>query len=160
MAPTLGKRKRVTREQLAQPSRSPSISDSEDSDREDLQEVFRRAFEAKFKPIQIEPVIKIPEQDEVVAEDEDEESDSEWSGLSSDEDNGVEIVECAGAQRGSDKASKAEMRAFMVRSCSFTTRSLSKHGSPQNHPRYQMHLCAKVLPTCQNQRTTPSKLPT
>jgi hypothetical protein len=113
--PTLGKRKRVTRSELEQPSRSASpSSDSQESGGEDLQAIFRRAFEAKFKPIEIEPVHKKSTQVEV--EEEDEEDESNWAGISSEDDgNGVEIIEYAGVQRvDEDKASKAELRAFMA----------------------------------------------
>ncbi|PZC91534.1 hypothetical protein A1F96_08607, partial [Pyrenophora tritici-repentis] len=54
MAPTLGKRKRVTRAELERPSRSESPSSNvshDDSGAEDLQAIFRRAFEAKFAPL-------------------------------------------------------------------------------------------------------------
>jgi hypothetical protein len=117
MAPTLGKRKRITRSELEQPSRSASPSSaSQDSDGEDLQAIFRRAFEAKFKPIEIEPVNKKPKQVQVEEEDSDEE-DSDWSGISSSSEPGVEVVEYADTQRATeDKASKAEMRKFMVSS--------------------------------------------
>ncbi|CAI6333435.1 unnamed protein product [Periconia digitata] len=118
MAPKLGKRKRVTREELEQPSRSPSpSSDSQESDDEDVQALFRKAFEAKFEPLDIEPVQKKVKQDGIEhkdAEVEDEESD--WSGVSSeDEDNnGVEVFDYAANNRQAhEKASKAELRAFM-----------------------------------------------
>ncbi|KAI0619575.1 hypothetical protein TUN199_08421, partial [Pyrenophora tritici-repentis] len=57
MAPTLGKRKRVTRAELERPSRSESPSSNvshDDSGAEDLQAIFRRAFEAKFAPLPVE----------------------------------------------------------------------------------------------------------
>ncbi|KAF2680609.1 hypothetical protein K458DRAFT_344923 [Lentithecium fluviatile CBS 122367] len=107
MPATLGKRKRVTREELASPS-----SGSQESGGEDLRALFRRAFEAKFKPVDIEPVKKKSRQVEV--EEEDEEEDSDWSGISSEDADGVEVVEHAGTRwDNNDKASKAETRAFM-----------------------------------------------
>lgn len=120
MAFALGKRKRVSREEFSRPSRSPSpsshASDSEGQD--DLQAIFRRAFEAKFKPLDAEPKKK-PKIEKVEIEEEEEE-ESDWSGISSeDEDssgNQVEVFDYAAAQaqRTEDKASKSEMRAFMV----------------------------------------------
>ena len=62
MAPSLGKRKRITREELEKASEdvsSPSNSNSEGSDsEEDIQDIFRRAFEAKFKPLESESIKK------------------------------------------------------------------------------------------------------
>jgi hypothetical protein len=116
MAPTLGKRKRVTRSELEQPSRSASPSFAEqESDGEDLQAIFRRAFEARFKPIELEPVNVKPKQLEVEEEDTSEGEDSDWSGISSSSEPSVEVVEYADTQRAAeDKASRAEMRKFMV----------------------------------------------
>jgi hypothetical protein len=114
MAPTLGKRKRVSRADIQRPSRSPSSSSSnaDESDAEDLQAIFRRAFEAKFKPIEIEPVNK-KVKEETMEEDEQEE-ESDWSGISSEAEDHVEVVEYSGTQQEDKKASKAELRAFMV----------------------------------------------
>lgn len=113
MALKLGKRKRVTREELQQPSRTPSAASASDqSEDEDLQAIFRRAFEAKFTPLETEPVR--PGAEAAESEDEDLEEDSGWSGLSSEDEDQVEVVEHADAWQTSDKASKAEMRKFMV----------------------------------------------
>lgn len=111
MAPQLGKRKRVTREELERPSRSPSPSSG--SDNEDLQELFRRAFEAKFKPLDVEP--KKPKMEKApVVEEEQPDDESDWSGLSDDESNRVEVIEYKDATYDSDEeASKAAKRAFM-----------------------------------------------
>ncbi|KAF1957393.1 hypothetical protein CC80DRAFT_410694 [Byssothecium circinans] len=113
MAHALGKRKRITREELEHPSRSPSPSS--DSDAEDVQALFRKAFEAKFKPLEIEPVQKKVNEDE--SEDgEEEEDESDWSGISSEgeEDNNVEVIDyAADSLPTSEKASRGEMRAFM-----------------------------------------------
>lgn len=110
MAPQLGKRKRVTREELERPSRSPSPSSG--SDNEDMQELFRRAFEAKFKPLDVAP--KKPKIEEAPVVEEEEEEESEWSGLSDDESNRVEVIEYKDPTYDSDEeASKAAKRAFM-----------------------------------------------
>lgn len=113
MAPTLGKRKRITREELERPSRSPSpSSESQGSDGEDLQAIFRRAFEAKFKPLDIEPVNPKSEEEEVQEEEQEEQTD--WSGISSEDEDQVEVFEYADTRHTGDRAPKAEMRAFMV----------------------------------------------
>ncbi|KAH8724696.1 hypothetical protein GQ44DRAFT_740057 [Phaeosphaeriaceae sp. PMI808] len=92
MAHSLGKRKRISRQELEQASQSPSpASDSNDSDAEDLQAIFRRAFEAKFKPLAVEPKKQEIDVTEV-AEEEDEDEDSAWSGISDAED-GVQIID-------------------------------------------------------------------
>ncbi|KAF2261180.1 hypothetical protein CC78DRAFT_561908 [Lojkania enalia] len=116
MAPTLGKRKRVTREGLEQSSHlhSPS-SASSNSDSEDVQDIFRRAFEAKFKPLDVEPQeSKITEPEEEEEEEEEElEEDSDWSGISSEAEDEIEVIEHSTTRRLGDRLSKAEMRAFM-----------------------------------------------
>jgi hypothetical protein len=114
MAPTLGKRKRISRAELEQPSRSPSPSSgSEESGGEDLQAIFRRAFEAKFKPLAVEPkkpkIEKIEVQEE---EEEEEDEDTDWAGIS-DEEEGVEVIEYKDSRFDDDDTSKAEMKAFM-----------------------------------------------
>ena len=111
MAPKLGKRKRVTRAELEQPSRSPSPSSGEDSD--DIQERFRRAFEAKFKPLDVET--KKPRIEEAPVEVESEsEEESDWSGLSDNEANKVQVVEYkAPEQLADEENAKLEKRAFM-----------------------------------------------
>ncbi|KAF3042095.1 hypothetical protein E8E12_001887 [Didymella heteroderae] len=114
MAPQLGKRKRVTRQELERPSRSRSPSEA--SDNEDMQELFRRAFEKKFKPLAVEPITPKVEEAPVVAVDEREEEDdeSDWSGLSDDEAPRVEVIEYKDTRLDSDEeASKALKRAFM-----------------------------------------------
>jgi hypothetical protein len=112
MAPALGKRKRVTRAELEQASRSPSPSSgsSDDSGAEDLQAIFRRAFEAKFKPLPTEP--KKPKIEETPVEAEPEEEETDWSGIS-DNENGVEVIEYQDPRRELDETERAEMKAFM-----------------------------------------------
>lgn len=115
MAPTLGKRKRVSRAELEQPSRSASpSSDSDGSDGEDMQAIFRRAFEAKFKPLPVEH--KKPKIEDLVDEDEDDHSEkgdgSDWDGIS-DEDDDVEVVEFKDSRLERDEDERAEMKAFM-----------------------------------------------
>lgn len=122
MAPTLGKRKRITREELERSERegSPS-SGSQASEQEDMQALFRKAFEAKFAPLDIEPVKKTPKVEEV---QDDSEDDSDWSGIASDDDEGddddddeapstVQVFDYASTHQRHAKASKSELRAFM-----------------------------------------------
>ncbi|KAG9196176.1 hypothetical protein G6011_01297 [Alternaria panax] len=115
MAPALGKRKRISRAELEQPSRSPSPSSpsGDDAGAEHLQAIFRRAFEAKFKPLPAEP--KKPRVQETPVEEEAEEAEAEesdWSGISDDE-NGVEVIEYQDPRRELDETERAEMKAFM-----------------------------------------------
>ena len=128
MAPQLGKRKRVTREELERPSRSPSPS--EGSDNEDMQELFRRAFEKKFKPLAVEPITSKVEEAPSVEEDEsaEEAEESDWSGLSDDDTPKVEVIEYKDTRLDSDEeASKALKRAFMTsKPPSSSTSSASK----------------------------------
>ncbi|KAF2638883.1 hypothetical protein P280DRAFT_430375, partial [Massarina eburnea CBS 473.64] len=141
MAPKLGKRKRVTREELERsrsPSPSASESDSEHSDGEDVEALFRKAFEAKFKPLDIEPVQKKVKEEESEDEEEEElEEDSDWSGISSEDEEGkVEVFDYATDSRQlSDKASKAEMRAFMSsKPPTSSSTTLSKPTSKSSKP--------------------------
>ncbi|KAF2176800.1 hypothetical protein K469DRAFT_698242 [Zopfia rhizophila CBS 207.26] len=132
MAPTLGKRKRITRERLEQSSRSSSASRSasEQSDGEDIQNIFQRAFEAKFKPLGVEP--KKRKIEEVVENEEDLEEESDWSGINSEEDN-VEVVEYSNGRNTGEKASRTEMKAFMSSkppTSQSQTRSLATKAKP------------------------------
>lgn len=112
MAPTLGKRKRVSRAELEQPSRSPSPSSGSASEGEDLQAIFRRAFEAKFKPLAVEPKKQKVAPVEVLDNDEEEDEDEDWSGITDNEDD-VEVIEYKDSRLEKDDSSKAEMKAFM-----------------------------------------------
>lgn len=109
MAPTTGKRKRVTRAELEAPSRSPTPSS--DSGAEDLQAIFQRAFEKKFKPLPSEAK-KVKVEAEPVAEEEDEEEESDWSGIN-DTEGDVEVVEFTAPQHERDESEWALKKAFM-----------------------------------------------
>jgi hypothetical protein len=101
---TLGKRKRITRERLEQTSKN-----NEASDDEDVHDLFRRAFEAKFKPLDIEP--KKPKVTETTEDDEE-----AWSGISSaeeEEQDTVQVIQHTSAHPKHERLSKAEARAFM-----------------------------------------------
>ncbi|KAL1392322.1 hypothetical protein HDK64DRAFT_230281 [Phyllosticta capitalensis] len=115
MGLAIGKRKRTATKVSPAKKRVKSPS-PEPSDSEDLRDAFRRAFEAKFKPLEgvSKPETKEPEPaDESESEEENEEEDSEWEGISGDEKgNQVEVVEVSGP-RYNERASKSELKAFM-----------------------------------------------
>lgn len=115
----LGKRKRVNRQAVAPvaaPGISPSGSSSPD-DSADLQDLFRRHFEAQFKPL--DPVAKVVNEKDHDSDhgfDDEDDEESGWEGIG-DEGAGPEkvvFVEHTSIQRP-DKLSKAEARAYMVR---------------------------------------------
>lgn len=113
MAPHLGKRKRVTRAELEQPSRSPTpSSDSADSGAEDIQAAFRRAFEAKFKPLPLEPKKAKAEETPIVEDDDCSDEETDWSGISEAE-NDVEIIEYTDTKRERDEVERALKKTFM-----------------------------------------------
>lgn len=115
---TLGKRKRRDEVAKVAPVASKPKTRPEpepESDNEDLQAIFRKAFEAKFKPLDGAGKKKVVE--EVVEEQEqDEDENEDWSGLSDEEEdeNAIEVVELKSFERANDKADKQQMKAFMV----------------------------------------------
>ncbi|KAF2733482.1 hypothetical protein EJ04DRAFT_495056 [Polyplosphaeria fusca] len=116
MAPTLGKRKRITREELETSDRSASpSSQSSSSDNEDVQDIFRRAFEAKFKPLGVEPKMqKLEQPEEASAEEEESDDESNWSGLaSSSPSTPIQTISPPSTRPKTTHLSKSEKRAFM-----------------------------------------------
>ncbi|KAF2715012.1 hypothetical protein K504DRAFT_354017, partial [Pleomassaria siparia CBS 279.74] len=121
----LGKRKRIARADVCRKAPSPPPSTASESDGEDIQAIFRRAFEAKFAPLPEEhkkPKLSTEEKrDKEELEQEDEGEESDWSGISSEEEeeeeeegvNNVEVIEYSGVSHTSAPASRAELRAFM-----------------------------------------------
>ena len=122
--------------------------DAEDSEEElDAAEIFRRHFEARFKPLPDVEEKKGRKKGAVVEEEDDEDEDEEWGGLSgesedddeeedSDGDDGmkrrkVDVVEHTSAA-SAPKMSKAELKAFMVRS----RHSFSQNPRPYTLPRH------------------------
>jgi hypothetical protein len=108
MATTLGKRKRrqvgVTKEDQREHSGDSGALEI------DAQELFRRHFEAKFKPLPaVKKVEKVVEETENDSEDE-----SDWDGISEDEEGAVEVVEHTDAHARMALMSKEEVKAFMV----------------------------------------------
>ncbi|KAL2752473.1 hypothetical protein ACRALDRAFT_1072402 [Sodiomyces alcalophilus JCM 7366] len=108
MSSVLGKRKSRNTE--------PTISE------EEAQAIFRRHFEAQFKPLPEQPKSKIPVVDHDAATDADEtDDDSEWGGISDEEDGddrseqSVEVVDHTSSITLDPTASmsKRELKAFM-----------------------------------------------
>ncbi|KAF7845772.1 hypothetical protein BT93_L0698 [Corymbia citriodora subsp. variegata] len=112
MATSLGKRKRAsTTATIKANPRSAAIE--EKSDNEDLQAIFKRAFEAKFKPLPEAPAKAVVA--EVLATEDDEEIDedeSDWSGISEPEEATIEVVEHAPIAR-TEKLDRQQLKAFM-----------------------------------------------
>ncbi|KAF8852489.1 hypothetical protein BDZ45DRAFT_545079, partial [Acephala macrosclerotiorum] len=77
----------------------------------DAQEIFRRHFEAQFKPI---PIIHKPAKVVEEAPGDDPEEDSDWDGISEGEEDGVQVVEHTDAQPRIAAMSKEELKAFMT----------------------------------------------
>lgn len=104
MAVSLGKRKREI---------NGHESDGSNEDEGALRSLFQRAFEAKFKPLErASPVI------EPAAEEEDEQSDSDWQGLSGDEqDDLIETFHHESSHNIDNEAQLPERKAFMVCPC-------------------------------------------
>jgi len=138
MATTLGKRKRRSAEVHKDDQRKEyKVSNSPDLD---VQEIFRRHFEAQFKPL---PVLRKAAKVVEEAEEDDSEEGSSWGGLSEDGGNGVQVVEHTDAQSRMAAMSKDELKAFMV-CLSFSKTALSnkyiefktpsKHSSNTCHP--------------------------
>jgi hypothetical protein len=108
MSTTLGKRKRRAGDSTK--VSCPKNTEEEIAFDQDAQEIFRRHFEAQFKPL---PEIKKPVS--VVEETEEQKVDeeSDWNGISDDEDD-VQVVEHTDAHARMAAMSKEQLKAFMV----------------------------------------------
>ncbi|CZT08704.1 uncharacterized protein RAG0_13721 [Rhynchosporium agropyri] len=106
MSTHLGKRKRAVSQK--KPARKPESEKSE-AELPDAQEIFRRHFEAQFKPL---PAVKKKIVVEPMVEDESEE-DSDWYGISDVEQNGVQVIEHTDAESRMAAMSKEELKSFM-----------------------------------------------
>jgi len=107
MSTTLGKRKRALhRKEPAQRAES----EGSESEQLDAQEIFRRHFEAQFKPL---PVVKKDIVMEEASQEESEE-DLDWDGISDGEADGVQVVEHTDALSRMAAMSKEELKSFMV----------------------------------------------
>jgi hypothetical protein len=108
MASMLGKRKRRTIE-ISKGDRDES--GESDASGLDVQEIFRRHFEAQFKPLPAAQKSLKPVAEESADESEE---DSDWEGISDDEENAVQVVEHTEAQARAAAMSKEELKSFMV----------------------------------------------
>lgn len=132
MAIALGKRKR--RAEATEPVRkAPAPPVEPESDNEDLQAIFRKAFEAKFKPLEVEKEKEPESVQEVEEGEEDSEQDSDWEGISEPED-AVEVIEHTFSQGPRERADKQALKAFMVGSNTLhaihTMGDLTSHSPP------------------------------
>ena len=109
MASMLGKRKRWAPEATKIERREES--EESDASELDAQEIFRRHFEAQFKPL---PAAQEPSKAAVEELAEDSEECSDWDGISDDEENGVQVVEHTEAHARTAAMSKEELKSFMV----------------------------------------------
>lgn len=111
MAVALGKRKR--RSENVSDHTTAQASESVD-DNQDLQDIFRRAFEAKFKPLEVvKKKSKSEEYDEAVKAVAIEAEESDWSGFSERED-AVQVVEVGTSRYEENTSRTRESRSFMV----------------------------------------------
>jgi hypothetical protein len=149
MAVVLGKRKRVTETENKSSSRKtldavgiPDGSDNEEQDERGLKEIFRRHFEARFKPLEVQ---RVDAEAKGSSEDGDEDEDDDakngedvWEGFESGDEDIVTVVEHgARVEDDTQRLDKQELKAFMVRLSPATVheRSLMFSYSPRNlHP--------------------------
>ncbi|KAI6863651.1 hypothetical protein KC343_g9484 [Hortaea werneckii] len=109
MAISTGKRKR--RDDVEDANNS-------NSDDDDIRARFQKAFEAKFKPLEVnqKPQKDAALEQDVVQEDDQDDSDdlndSDWSGISEEED-GVEVISHAEAKPSDDMARQRGAKSFM-----------------------------------------------
>jgi hypothetical protein len=109
MSTTLGKRNRRTPKATEGYQRAGS--DESDDSGLDAQEIFRRHFEAQFKPLPVTQKPAKPVEEEVEDESED---TSDWDGISDNEENVVQVVEHTDAKSRMAAMSKEELKSFMV----------------------------------------------
>lgn len=108
MTTTLGKRKlRATSSTRNQAKKARDVSPSEE---DDAQAIFRRHFEAQFKPLPApKKIVKIVEEVEDESDDR-----SSWDGISEVEEDAVQVVEHTDVHAKIALMSKEELKAFMV----------------------------------------------
>lgn len=109
---------------------NPSTETAETEDNNILQEILRRHFEQRFKPLPEDEKVSDATATEEQEEDEDEE---EWGGISDeDEEQAAPVIEVVdhGKTRGDargDLEQKAALRAFMVSSATATAFNEDTH---------------------------------
>ncbi|KAF2158221.1 hypothetical protein K461DRAFT_290466 [Myriangium duriaei CBS 260.36] len=138
-ASLLGKRKR--RAEAVSKDIGDQAERPESPDRDDVNEIFRRAFEAKFKPLPEQKPKQKSEPEEPLPEAVSDDEDSAWSGVSDDDTAQVEVVQHSAAPiTKGESMSKSEKRAFMsskppssrTASSTSTSRSKSAKGGKGN----------------------------
>ena len=116
MAVLLGKRKRRTQEQSHESDTMQEVEQEATlATDEDVQAAFQRAFEAKFKPLEARLIVE--RNHEHMSEDEQQEIESDWEGIISEEDDkAIQVVEYSefSGKTDADDVLRREMRAFMV----------------------------------------------
>jgi len=110
---------------MAAPTGKRKRDDSDDGSEDEgaVRARFQRAFEAKFKPLDVRKPSPSPELIVDDIEDDEDEEDletSDWEGLS-DDDGAVEVVELAVFPSHDASAIEREKKAFMVSSMSTPT---------------------------------------
>lgn len=109
MATNLGKRKRGSPE----PAKSRKDNgDLPESVEPDAQEIFRRHFEARFKPL---PVVKKPVKVVEETPEDGSEAESEWDGISDNGETSVQVIEHTDKEAQIAMMSKEQLKEFMVR---------------------------------------------
>lgn len=143
MSTNLGKRKRtIGKNSIKKVTKREERSGSEESEsvasEPNAQEIFRRHFEAQFKPL---PVFQKAVEQVVILSEDEEDSEEEWGGISEPDNGGVEVVEHMDAQTRMAAMSKEELKAFMVRQIPLMSFYMAHHlyrvpRFPQSHLRY------------------------
>ncbi|GIZ47781.1 hypothetical protein CKM354_001086400 [Cercospora kikuchii] len=91
MAVALGKRKRP-----AEQKRTRSVKQEREPDEDDAtaRELLKKAFEAKFAPLEVQPIESSTAADSDGQNEDDSDAESDWSGLTGeDEEDRVEVIE-------------------------------------------------------------------
>lgn len=128
MSLALGKRKRAVTSKSTLPAKKVTVAkpappppapepESDAEDKEALNDAFRRAFEKRFKAIEVDK----PEEVEVEEQELDEDENEDWDGLSEEEEDDedeVEVVEHNMSNFSRERADRAALKAFMV-NCHF-----------------------------------------
>ena len=115
MAPALGKRKRTSRHELKRDHRDVDPTSSGGSDA-GMQEIFRRHFESKFKPLERDSKSALSDKENPFRLDTQEENvELDWSGFSSEaeSDEGPIVVDQANLATFTAPP-KVESKTFMV----------------------------------------------
>jgi len=111
MTSIIGKRKRRRTEGESQVEGAAAEQDAAA-----LQELLRKHFEAKFEPLEVKTKAADAFIFRAVEAEIQEEEASDWTGLSEDDGEEVEII-VHDAKHQADTVTGSELRAFMVRSC-------------------------------------------